>query len=160
MNDHKNELLKRLTLQHWISTNAKIEKAIESISEARYSTPLMPGRSTPAWIFCHLLQVNDSLFPILGFGAKLYPKLHDLMNNKEAEPHIVFRLDELREMWMHVGSKLLEHFNGMSGDQWLEKHTNISDEDFKREPHRNRGNVILHRLIHMSHHAGQLALIK
>jgi len=160
MNQYKNELLKRIALQHWAATNLKIERAIESISEARYSAELAPGRSTPAWIFCHLLQVNDNMFPILGFGANLYPELHDVMNSKEIAPHTAFELDELRQMWIHIGSKLLEHFNGMTGDQWLEKHSNISEDDFKKEPHRNKVNVVLHRLIHMSHHAGQLALIK
>ena len=160
MDQYKNELLKRIALQHWAATNLKIERTIESISEARYSAELAPGCSTPAWIFCHLLQVNDNMFPILGFGANLYPELHDVMNSKEIAPHTAFELDELRQMWIHVGSKLLEHFNGMTGDQWLEKHSNISEDNFKKEPHRNKVNVVLHRLIHMSHHAGQLALIK
>jgi len=35
----------------------------------------------------------------------------------------------------------------------------VSDEDFSKEPHRNKLNVIINRTNHMSYHLGQLILL-
>lgn len=48
----------------------------------------------------------------------------------------------------------------LSPADWFAKHTAVSDEDFAKEPHRNRLNVLLSRTIHQSNHLGQLSLLK
>ena len=42
----------------------------------------------------------------------------------------------------------------------LKKHTAVSDEDFSKEPTRNRLAVFLSRTNHASFHTGQIALTK
>ncbi len=36
----------------------------------------------------------------------------------------------------------------------------VSDEDFEKEPHRNKLNIIVTRTSHLSYHTGQLILLK
>ena len=46
----------------------------------------------------------------------------------------------------------------LSPKNWFEKHALVSYEDFVKEPHRNRLNVLLSRTLHLNHHYGQIAL--
>ncbi len=55
---------------------------------------------------------------------------------------------------------LAKHFNILQPNEWLGKHTAVSEEDFIKEPHRNRLNVVIGRTNHLSHHLGQLTLLK
>jgi hypothetical protein len=47
----------------------------------------------------------------------------------------------------------------MSTADWLDRHMSISAEDFKREPMRNKLNVLINRTNHESYHLGQLMLL-
>jgi hypothetical protein len=51
-------------------------------------------------------------------------------------------------------------FDSLKAEEWLEKHTAVSEEDFKQEPHRNKLNIIVTRTTHLTYHTGQLALLK
>ncbi len=46
-----------------------------------------------------------------------------------------------------------------SGTQWLEKHASVSEEDFAKDPSRNRFAILLSRMNHIAFHLGQTALI-
>jgi hypothetical protein len=43
--------------------------------------------------------------------------------------------------------------------QWLEKHASVSEEDFAKDPSRNRFAILLSRTSHIAFHLGQTALI-
>jgi hypothetical protein len=59
-----------------------------------------------------------------------------------------------------VNETLSDHIQDLPADDWFTRHSNISEEDFMKEPHRNRLNVLLDRTIHLSNHRGQLLLLK
>jgi hypothetical protein len=48
----------------------------------------------------------------------------------------------------------------LQADEWFQKHTAVSDEDFVKEPHRNRLTAVMGRSGHLAYHVGQLALLK
>jgi hypothetical protein len=97
---------------------------------------------------------------LLRFGGPVLPGLHrpfvELPDRAIAELPPV---QQLRAQWNEVNEKLAAHFNSMSPDDWFTRHANISEEDFIKEPHRNRLNVLLLRTNHLSNHRGQLALL-
>jgi hypothetical protein len=66
----------------------------------------------------------------------------------------------LRDTWQEVNKKLSQKFSELSFDQWLQKHTAVSEEDFAKEPHRNKLNLLLNRTGHVAYHLGQLAFLK
>jgi hypothetical protein len=59
-----------------------------------------------------------------------------------------------------LNEKLADHFNQLTVDEWFEKHTAVSDEDFQKEPHRNKLNVLINRTNHLANHLGQMTFLK
>jgi ribosomal protein L16 Arg81 hydroxylase len=59
-----------------------------------------------------------------------------------------------------VNERLKKKFNSTSDEEWLSRHTAVSAEDFEKEPHRNKLNVVISRTNHMANHIGQLLLLK
>jgi hypothetical protein len=51
-----------------------------------------------------------------------------------------------------VARGLTEALERFTPEDWLEKHTVVSDEDFAKDPSRNRLAVVLSRTNHMSYH--------
>jgi len=43
-------------------------------------------------------------------------------------------------------------------DEWFAKHSAVSAEDFAKEPHRNKLNILVNRTNHHSYHLGQTRL--
>lgn len=69
-------------------------------------------------------------------------------------------MTDLRHSWKEVNDSLDSNFNRLTLNEWLERHTAVSEEDFKNEPHRNRLNVVINRTNHLAWHYGQLLLLK
>ena len=65
---------------------------------------------------------------------------------------------ELRQAWKFVHETLSAHFEQLSPAEWLERHSTVSEEDFAKEPHRNRLAILMSRTGHVSYHLGQLML--
>jgi hypothetical protein len=63
-------------------------------------------------------------------------------------------------MWNKQNALLEGKFNAATAEEWFEKHTAVSDEDFSKEPYRNKLNIIITRTSHLQYHSGQLALLK
>lgn len=157
---NKPELFIYMVLQQWQATNQKIDKFFDTLSEEQYAAPIAGSPNTASWVLCHLAHVSDRLFPLLGLGNAQYPQLAEVMEAKNSSPHTAFSKSEAKNMWLAINAKLFQHFTDMSPEQWFEKHTAVSEDDFKKEPHRNKLNVIINRTNHQSHHIGQLVLIK
>ena len=47
----------------------------------------------------------------------------------------------------------------MQPEDWFTKHSAISAEDFAKEPHRNKLNILINRTVHQGYHMGQLAYL-
>ena len=48
----------------------------------------------------------------------------------------------------------------MQPEDWFQKHSSVSAEDFAKEPHRNKLNIMITRATHLAYHTGQMALLK
>jgi len=59
-----------------------------------------------------------------------------------------------------VNAAITSAVENFSVDDWLKKHTAVSDEDFSKNPTRYRLAVFLNRINHASFHTGQIALTK
>jgi hypothetical protein len=56
-------------------------------------------------------------------------------------------------------SRLLTGLASFSAEEWLQKHASVSEEDFAKDPSRNRFAILLSRTSHIAFHLGQTALI-
>jgi hypothetical protein len=101
------------------------------------------------------------MLPLLGFGEKQYPEMEAVfIRNPDKSGLPKPSIQELRTRWKAANDQLASHFAQLSTMDWFQKHTAVSAEDFEKEPHRNRLNVLLSRTIHIGSHHSQLIFLK
>src|SRR6185436_12063492 len=160
-NNKHDELLVKMVLSAWDIQNSRLDQLLESLTDEQLSRETAPGKNTGVYLLGHLAAISDGMLPLLDFGEKLYPQLEEVfINNPDksglAKPPVL----ELRQFLKAVTKKLSEKINACSADEWFGRHTIVSSEDFAREPHRNKLNVIINRTNHMANHYGQMLLLK
>jgi hypothetical protein len=155
------QLSVKSVLDAWHSRIEAANKLFDSLSDEDLQKEVAPGRNRGLYLLGHLALVHDKMLPLLNFEAQLYPHLDEafLAKSDRAVADIP-SVKELRTIWNNVNSKLATHFAITSADGWFEKHSSVSAEDFVKEPHRNRLNVLVGRTNHMQYHIGQVALIR
>jgi hypothetical protein len=155
------QLLIKPVLDAW---NARLEtanKLFDSFTDEDLQKEVSPGRNRALYLLGHLAVVHDKMLPLLNFEGQLYPQLEEAFLAKpDKAVSEIPSAKELREVWKNVNAKLAAHFAGLSAEEWFHKHTSVSEEDFVKEPHRNRLNVLIGRTNHLQYHMGQVALIR
>lgn len=155
------QLLIRSVLDAWNSRIDAADKLFNALTDEQLQQEIAPGRNRGVYLLGHLTAVHDKMLPLLDFESQVYPHLDEpFLNKADRTVPAIPATTELRENWRTINSKLAAHFNKLSADEWFTKHTAVSEEDFAREPHRNRINVVVGRTNHMQYHIGQVALLK
>jgi hypothetical protein len=152
----------KILLKTWTTQVARITDLVASLSDSDLQKEIAPGKNTGIYIIGHLVAVHDALFPLLGFGNRLYSKELEqiFVKSPDKSGHTFPPVSELRKQWSEVNDLLLQHYNKLDLEAWLTRHEAVSPEDFAKEPHRNKLNVLISRTTHMSYHHGQLVLLK
>ena len=154
------EIFINMVLSAWKAENKKLDKMLDTLPDDTFSKQTAPGRNRGIYLVGHLVAVNDDMQRILGFGEKLYPQLEDIfIKNPDNAGTEMPSIAELKKYWKEVNAKLTQHMDKMKPDDWFSKHAVVSAEDFAKEPHRNKLNILLTRSIHQSYHLGQLAYL-
>lgn len=156
----EHSFLINLSLKQWDRQNKLLLKVLGGLSDEQLSQQVAPGKNSGRYLIGHLTAVHDYLFPILDLGKQMYPEIEPLYirtpDNPTAEQPSVA---ELREMYTAVMEKLADSFGKVSESDWLSRHMYVSAEDFAKEPHRNKLNVLMSRTNHLAYHIGQLILL-
>ena len=133
----------------------------ETLNDEQMMKEVAPNRNRGIYLLGHLTAVHDLMLPLLRFRESLFPELKDSFigtpDNSDEQP---FSVADLRHKWLIVNDELIKHFGNLTPEEWLQKHNAVSDEDFAKERHRNRLNVVLSRSNHLSYHLGQLTLLR
>ena len=156
-----NQIMVKMVLDGWNSQIKNGDALLEKLSVEQLNNQVAPGRNRGIYLLGHLIAVHDRMLPLLGLGEQLYPQLDEPFlknpdNSKTAMPSV----KELRQFWKNINSTLAGHFSKMQPDEWFQKHNSVSAEDFAKELHRNKLNVLLSRTNHLSNHLGQLVFLK
>lgn len=154
------QLVVKSVLDAW---NPRIEganKIIDSLTDEDLQKEVSPGRNRAIYLVGHLALVHDKMLPLLNFESQHYAHLDEAFLYKPDRSVELPSASEVRAIWKDVNSKLATHIAKLSADEWFQKHSSVSEEDFLKEPHRNRLNVLLGRTNHMQYHIGQIALVK
>jgi len=155
------ELVIKMTIAEWQKQNGRLDKILETHTAIQLAAPTAPNRNTGIYLVGHLTAVNDGMLPLLGFGPKLHPELEAVfLTNPDTAGLERPSLDTLKGYWKEINAKLSRHMDEMKPDDWFTRHTAVSEEDFAKEPHRNKLNIIINRTNHQSYHLGQLAYLK
>ena len=155
------EQLSNTALNAWKLVTGRLDASITPLTEEQLQKQVAPGKNRLLYLVGHLTAVHDRMFPLLSLGGRLHPELDEIYitNPDRALPDPVSAAD-LKRAWSEVNSKLTAAFEELTPAQWLQKHTAVSDEDFAKDPTRNRLAVLMSRTNHAAFHTGQVALVK
>lgn len=151
----------KMTLNRWYGSVASLDKLLRVLSDEQLLQETAPGKNRGIYLLGHLVAVHDDMPVLLDLGEKQYPELTEpfikLADKVATElPSVA----ELRNYWTNQNVLLREKFDQFTTEKWFEKHTAVSSEDFAKEPHRNKLNIIISRTSHLQYHTGQIALLK
>lgn len=155
------QLIIKPVLDAWFARIEAANKKFNSLTDEDLQKEISPGRNRAIYLLGHLAIVHDKMLPLLNFEPQQYAHLEEAFLTKtDRAVSDIPSAKELRAIWDNTNSKLAKHFNNLSVEEWFQKHTSVSEEDFVKEPHRNKLNVLIGRTNHLQYHMGQVALIK
>jgi uncharacterized damage-inducible protein DinB len=154
-----NKLSVQVAINSWGLIVERANKIFSNLTDDELLREVAPGRNRLIYLLGHLTAVHDAMFPILGLGERLHPELDAIfVSSPDKTGAQLPPVAELKKYWDEVNGKLLSQFATLSADEWLQRHYAMSEEDYAKDPGRNRLAVLLSRTNHMSYHLGQIAL--
>jgi hypothetical protein len=148
-------------LRGWKFNVEQAEKLFATLSPEQLEQEVAPGKNRLIYLWGHLAAVNDRLLPLLGIAERLHPEFDSMfILNPDKSVPLTVSAQSLQAAWQEINQKLREGFAKFSDADWAQRHTAVSEEDFEREPHRNRFSVLLGRTAHLAYHLGQAALAR
>ena len=155
------ELLSIIALNSWKLVINRFDQNLAALTDVQLQKQVAPGKNRLFYLVGHLTAVHDRLFPMLGISERLHPELDEpYITNPDRALTDPVSTSDLKKAWSEVNSKLTAAFEKFKPEDWLQKHTAVSDEDFAKDPTRNRLAVVMSRTNHASFHSGQAILAK
>ena len=155
------ELFIKMVLDAWNAQIKKTDDLFNQLSDEQLEKEVSPGRNRGVYLLGHLAAIHDKMFVLLNLGEEIYPAMYQIFVASPDKSGAKFPpISEVKLYWKKVNSSLAEKISKLSTDEWFQRHTSVSEEDFKKEPHRNKLNIIISRTNHLAFHLGQLILLK
>jgi uncharacterized damage-inducible protein DinB len=153
------QLSVQVAIHSWRIVLERANKALSNLTDVQLLKEVAPGKNRVIYLWGHLTAVHDAMFPILSLGERLHPELDTIFISSpdKAGPPLP-PAEELGKYWDQVNGKLVSQFGSLSPEEWLQRHNAVSEEDYAKDPTRNRLAVLLSRTNHMSYHLGQITL--
>ena len=155
------ELFAATTVKTWATVLSRVDKMLFSLGDEELHAKIAPGRNRVYYVLGHLAAHHDLLLPQLGIGERLHPELDEtFIRNPDGALPDAFPASDLRQMFAEVNAALTTGLEAMPAADLLKRHGLISEEDFAKEPLRNRLALLQIRTAHAMHHARQMRLWK
>ena len=155
------QIMVKMTLDRWYTQIKNFDATLGMFTDEQLQKEIAPNKNTGIYLLGHLTAVHDEMISLLDFGNKLFPELNEPFIQLPDKSGAAFpATKELRASWQKVNEVLAEKFSKLKPEEWFLKHTSVSSEDFIKEPHRNKLNIIITRTSHLSYHLGQFILLK
>lgn len=156
-----NELFVPTVVASWKQIISRLDERLAPLNDEQLQRQVAPNKNRLLYLLGHLTAVHDRMLPLLGIGDRLYPELDDAyITNPDQTISDPLSSADLKKAWSEVNAAVTSAVEKFSAEDWLKKHTAVSDEDFAQNPGRNRLAVFLSRTNHASFHTGQMVLIK
>jgi len=153
------DLFLAVALNAWKGNIERADKMFSGLSDEEVLKEVAPGKNRMIYLWGHLTAVHDAMLPLLGFGRRRHPEFDvSFISNPDKTQADVPSVELVRKAWTEVNTRLFEGFASLSAADWLKKHAAVSEEDFLKEPLRNRLAILLSRTNHLAYHLGQTAL--
>lgn len=154
-------LFVKMVLDAWHTQLKRTGDLFGSLSNEDLQKEIAPGKNRGLYLLGHLTAIHDRMLPLLGLGDVLYPQLYGpFVESPDKAVNDLPSVEDLRRYWKEINAKLTASFTTLSAGDWFQRHNAVSEEDFKKEPHRNRLNLVMNRTGHLASHFGQLLYLK
>ncbi len=158
---NKEDLFVKMVLHAWDLNNKRVTKTFDGLSDEQLFAEIAPGKNRVVYLLGHLVAVHDMMLPLLGLGERHYTQLDEaFVDNPDREIADLPTVAQLRAHWVNINDILAKQFASLTAADWLTRHSMVSEEDFAKEPHRNKLSIIISRTNHASYHLGQIVLVK
>jgi hypothetical protein len=148
-----------LGLKVWKAQIERADKLFGGLSPQDILREIAPGRNRLLYLWGHLTATHDAMLPLLGLSERLHPEFDvAFISNPDKSQAAIPSHQQVRRGWKTVNVELWKGFEKMSWSDWLQRHTAVSEEDFAKDPSRNRFAILLSRTNHLSYHLGQATL--
>ncbi|CAN5411339.1 hypothetical protein BH10BAC2_BH10BAC2_42100 [soil metagenome] len=158
---NSNDVFLKMIFDRWNTSIKNCDNLLNTLTDEQLQKEIASGKNRGVYLLGHLIAVHDDMLVLLDMGEKLYPEWRStFLESTDKTVAEIPSIKELRAGWSAQCEVLKQKFERLQPGEWLEKHTAVSDEDFIKEPHRNKLNIILTRTTHLQYHMGQLVLLK
>ena len=115
----------------WATNSKVISTFFSKYEDAYYFNEVSPGRNRAIYLLGHLIAANDSMLPMFDLGERLYPELEaTFLRIPDKTAADTLTIAELRQYWEILNTTLAAHFDKMQTQDWMSRHTRVSEEDF------------------------------
>jgi DinB superfamily len=154
------DIFLKMTFDRWNASIKNFDTLLSSLSDETLQKEIAPGKNRGIYLLGHMVAVHDDMLVLLDMGEKMYPELQEaFLKNADKVISPIPSAATLRTYWAKQCDVLQQKFSILTPDNWFEKHTAVSAEDFAKEPYRNKLNIIVTRTTHLQYHIGQLRLL-
>ena len=158
---NKEDLFVKMVLHAWDLNNKRVTKTFDSLSDEQLLDEIAPAKNRVIYLLGHLAAVHDMMLPLLGLGERQYTQLDEaFVDNPDREIADLPSPEQLRTHWLNINEVLAKQFASLTAADWFTRHSMVSEEDFAKEPHRNKLSIVISRTNHASYHLGQIVLVK
>lgn len=158
---NSNEVVLKMIFDRWNTSIKNCDNLLNTLTDEQLQKEIATGKNRGVYLLGHLIAVHDDMLVLLGLGEKLYPEWRNtFLESPDKTVSEMPSLKELRAGWSAQCEVLQQRMEKLPPGEWFGKHTAVADEDFIKEPHRNKLNIILTRTTHLQYHIGQLILLK
>ncbi|MGG9962486.1 DinB family protein [Ferruginibacter sp. SUN106] len=155
------QIIIKMLSDRWHGAIKNFDTAMDAITDEQLQKEIAPGKNRGIYLLGHLIAVHDDMLILLGLGDKMYPELNEpFIKSPDKAIDEIPSAQVLRNCWNKQKEFLTQQFNSLQPVDWFQKHTAVTAEDFIKEPHRNKLNILLTRTTHLTYHTGQLVLLK
>ena len=155
------KLLVNTVIASWKQIVNRLDERFAHLDDEQLQKQIAPNKNRLFYLLGHLTAVHDRVLPLLGIGDRQHLELDDTyLSNPDRTISDPLSAADLKKAWSEVNAAITSAVEKFSVEDWLKKHTAVSDEDFSKDPTRNRLAVFLNRTNHASFHTGQIALAK
>jgi len=151
----------KMVFDRWSALIKNFDNSLNALTDNQLQNEIAPGKNRGIYLLGHMIAVHDDMLRLLDMGDKMYPELYEpFINAPDKTVTDIPSATTLRIYWAKQNEVLAEKFKALQPEEWFQKHTAVSAEDFAKEPHRNKLNIIITRTTHLAYHHGQFVLIK
>jgi DinB superfamily len=150
----------KMIFDRWYALLKNFDTSLNALTDEQLEKEIAPGKNRGIYLLGHLIAVHDDMLVLLDMGDKLYPELNEtFIKSPDKTVSNIPSAAALRTYWTKQNEVLKEKFDSLQPAEWFQKHTAVSAEDFAKEPHRNKLNIIITRTSHLAYHHGQFVLL-